>query len=148
MRPGALERVRLAREATLRVLIAVVVEIDDPAALTAHAREAYSGAVPAVNVDGMTDEEALAVANLSPEELRAHPRRVTPEQAVRDGATAVLQLVELALRTPGVHLESSYTERLRHGPRAHSERVPGGRHREPRGAQRRAPRSPTGRRSR
>lgn len=100
------------RRKPMRVSIEVLVEIDDPSALIAAARDHYERSVGAVDVDGMTTEEALAVADLTVEELRAHPRRLTPRHAIPDGAAAALAIVERALADAGAMVESSATKLL------------------------------------
>jgi len=130
----------------LRLLIEVLVEIDDPDAVTVRAREVYARTAAAVDVDGMTEKEALAVADLTREELREHPRRVTPEEAVPDGAAAALLFIEFALGEAGIQLDSSNTEIVEKTRELHPVRVL--RHAGPGSQRRRTPRSPRGRRPR
>lgn len=85
----------------MRVLVELAVEIDDPATLIALARKHYVGSGGAVDVDGMTDAEALALADLAPEEYRGHPRYVAPEQAIPDAQAAAVWLLENALDGTG-----------------------------------------------
>jgi hypothetical protein len=48
----------------------------------------------------MEEDEALALCDLSPEQQRAHPRYVSPEQAIPDGAAAVVRLLETPSMVP------------------------------------------------
>jgi len=134
----------------MRVLIEVLVDIHDPPAAIARARKEYERSVPVVDVDGMTEEEALVVADLTDDELRVHPRRVTPEQAIPDGAAAVLRLVERSLSGSGMTLEQSHTQILRETRGLQGGRILRGRERRSgNGPQkRRPPRAPRGGRSR
>ena len=96
----------------MKVSIEITGDVEDPVALIARARRQYATFVAAVDVDGMTDEEALAVADLTAEQRRAHPRYVTPEQAVSDAADTARVLIDKALGEAGVMLESSCTRLL------------------------------------
>jgi len=91
----------------MRVLVELSVEIEDPATLISLARKQYGRSGGAVNVDGMAREEALAVGDLTIEECRAHPRYVTPEQAIPDAPAAVVRLLEDALDGTGADVDSS-----------------------------------------
>jgi len=58
--------------------IETTVDVEDPRALIAVAREQYARFKTPVDVEETTQEKALAVADLATEELHAHPRYVTP----------------------------------------------------------------------
>jgi len=133
----------------MRLRIEMVADFEDePAAVVARARQAHARSAPVVSVDGMTEEEALAMGDLTEAELRTHPRRVTPEQAIPDAASAVLWLAEDALSRAGVCPEESSCTPLRDRPRRlrGGEAAPGRRPRPARGPQR-ARRTPGGRRA-
>ena len=115
----------------MRVLIEVLAEIEDPTAAITLAREEHERCTSSVDVDGMTEEEALAVADLTTKELRAHPRRITPERAIPDGAAALLWLAEAALAKVGAMPESSSTRILGNRPALPRERGTRGRERHP-----------------
>jgi len=97
----------------MRVLVELWVEIEDPATLIALARKQYARSGGAVDVDGMTNAEALAVADLTIEECRAHPRYVAPEQAIPDAQAAAVRLLEDALDGTGAEVYSSSASILR-----------------------------------
>jgi hypothetical protein len=94
------------------VRIEVSIEIEDSAALIALAREEYARSVTAIDCDGMSEQEALAVADLTAEEQRAHPRLITPRQAIADGADAALHIIDRALLQAGAQVDEACTEIL------------------------------------
>jgi len=99
-------------ETPMRVSIEIVVEINDRRALIATARDYYERSASLVDVSCMTTKEALAVADLKAEGLRAHPRRLMPRQAIPDAGSAATALVAWALQNAGATVESSCTRRL------------------------------------
>ena len=96
----------------VRVSVEITGDVANPAALIAIARAQYTAFATAIDVEGMTEEEELAVADLPAKEMRAHPRYVTPEQAVYDVADAALVIIEKALAEAGVALDSASTRLL------------------------------------
>ena len=96
----------------MRMAIEISVEVEDPKTLISVAREQYGRTVTALDVDGMTEEEALAVADLTPEEQRIHPRFITPEAAIPNAPAAVLHMIEDALGACGVMIEHSASKPL------------------------------------
>lgn len=106
----------------MKVLIEITVDVEDPGALIAVAREQYTRLVTEVDVEGMTEEEALAVADLTTEEKRAHVRYFTPTQAIPEVSAAVTQLVEIALHRAGAQVESATAQVVGSAPGLHGER--------------------------
>jgi hypothetical protein len=105
------------RRRPLNAVIEISVEIDDPPALIAAERDYYRRTGSAVDVDGMREEEALAVAALSLKQRRAHPRWIVPRQAIPDVGAAALAVVERALAEVGAMVESSATKVIAGGRR-------------------------------
>jgi len=109
----------------MRVSIEIAVEINDPSSLIATARDYYERSASLVDVSRMTTKEALAVGDLKPEGLRAHPRRLTARQAIPDGESAAAAIVTWALENAGAMVESSCTQLFtgaRHDRKVHPRR--------------------------
>jgi hypothetical protein len=96
----------------MRLFLELCVDIEDPAALIVIARDQYRRFGGSIDCDGMEEDEALALCDLSPEQQRAHPRYVSPEQAIPDGAAAVVRLLENSLDGTGASVESSTVRAL------------------------------------
>jgi hypothetical protein len=91
----------------VKVAYSVTVLVDAPDALIMRARARYADTVVEIDVTALTDEEALAVADLTVAEQHAHPNAVTVEAAIPDLPAAVAFLVEEALRSFGADPEES-----------------------------------------
>ena len=94
-------------EGTMRVVVELTVNIDDPDRVIGEARDQYVRDGASIDVDGMTDEEALAVCHLSLEESQRHPRCITPDAAIPDAPTAAMRLATRCLQRLGIEVESS-----------------------------------------
>jgi hypothetical protein len=86
--------------------MSLTIEVPDPQRFVSAMREQHERSGGAIDVGDMTDEEALAVADLKIEEMLAHPRQISKETAIPSVRAAVERFLLKALADAGVYVES------------------------------------------